>query len=418
MFKKIGISLLLSTSLLVFTFGVENAENVYATPTSTCTTVSECRERQREVQENIEQLLEEEEEISGDIAQTQAEISDLRDEISSLEINISNKQHDLALLGEEIAELLQDIEENLEILEETKVNIEDLLEEMAERMRIAQHANNRNSIFNILNEAQSFVDLIRQVRTFTRFAEEDAEIMKELTGLIEAQDNLLIALDSQQEDLQTRNDEFEEQLVTLEIEQSSLEVAQLGLIEREAVMQDRLYQLSEERLDEETLLAALENAEEILRRTPPPPVRTNNGAAQTPNASGLAHPIPGAVVTDEFGTRGGRHRGIDLAVPGNPSAPILAAASGVVVVNEWEPGFGYYIVISHMINGERVDTLYAHLRERSPIGIGVTVAQGDVVGTKGNTGVSFGAHLHFEVHPGGLSWGSGRGDNPRNWIAF
>ena len=77
---------------------------------------------------------------------------------------------------------------------------------------------------------------------------------------------------------------------------------------------------------------------------------------------------------------------------------------------------GWYVVISHNINGQRVDTLYGHLRYQPPVSAGDVVTQGQRIGTKGSTGFSTGPHLHFEVHPGGFSWNAGV--NPREWINF
>ena len=149
---------------------------------------------------------------------------------------------------------------------------------------------------------------------------------------------------------------------------------------------------------------------------------TSSGV-QIPNIYGLAHPMPNAVVTSEFGPRWGTHHaGIDLVVNGNARANILAAASGVVTLSGWHDSMGNWVIISHNINGQRVDTVYAHLRYSPPVRVGQVVLQGDVIGVKGNTGHSFGAHLHFEVHPGGWhpdthSW-QNRGVNPRDWIDF
>jgi len=127
--------------------------------------------------------------------------------------------------------------------------------------------------------------------------------------------------------------------------------------------------------------------------------------------------MPGARVTSEFGPRWGRHHaGIDLAVVGNPSAPVLAAAAGTVTVSQWHDSLGWFVVITHNINGQTVATLYAHLRYTPPVSVGTVVSQGQRIGTKGNTGQSQGAHLHFEVHPGGWAWGNSV--NPRQWITF
>jgi len=413
MFKKIGTSLLLVFTMLVSIFNIGTVTTVYAT--APCTTLAECRELQQTTRDNIAELIEEEEEVSEDIEEIQAEISILRDEIADLEDRISDLESEMAVLAVEVAELVDEIEENLEILEETEDRIEDLIDEISQRMRVTQRVNNTNSFLTTLSEAESLTDFIRVTRTFNRLATEDAELADELLDLVEAQENLLIELEEQRDELEAISDTLEASAATLEAYQVNLEEDQIELIMREAEMQDRLYTLNLNLVDEEEMLAAIEQAEAVLAGVPPPLV----SLAQTPNATGLAHPMPGAIVTDEFGTRGGTHRGIDLAVPGNPSAPILAAAAGTVTTAGWNNGgFGYYVIISHNIDGQRVDTVYAHLRYQPMVSAGSTVSQGQQIGNKGNTGQSFGAHLHFEVHPGGFSWGGNRGVNPRGWINF
>lgn len=395
----------------------------HATP-APCRTIAECREAQDEARENIADMLEEAEELGEDIAAIQNQINDLRVEISQAESDIFDQEAEIDSLRDRMDNLRELIRENRDLLEDTEERIDVLIEEIAERMRITQIMNNSNSMLTILSEAENFIDFIRRTRTFNQMAVEDLALNDELTDLVELQENLLVELGEQSDELYARMDEFEARLAVLEQEQENLTTLQINLIENEAQVRDALYRLNAEREVEEELLASLEEAEEILRRTPPPPAPGSGssvgGMPQTPNESGLAHPLPGAIVTSRFGMRwGAHHAGIDLAVPGNNRAPILAAAAGTVTLAEWHDSMGWYVIISHNIDGRRVDTVYAHLRYRPPVSPGDTVEQGEEIGTKGSTGFTFGnGHLHFEVHPGGFSWTSPRGTNPENWIVF
>jgi len=87
------------------------------------------------------------------------------------------------------------------------------------------------------------------------------------------------------------------------------------------------------------------------------------------------------------------HTGIDWA--GAAGTPILAAGNGVITEIGRKGGNGNYVRIRHA-NG--YETAYSHmLKFASGLRPGSKVAQGDVIGYIGTTGLSTGAHLHFEI---------------------
>ena len=128
---------------------------------------------------------------------------------------------------------------------------------------------------------------------------------------------------------------------------------------------------------------ALRQLREEQRGLPAGPIRRGSGD--------LVWPINGQF-TSPFGQRWGRlHAGVDLAAP--TGTPIRAAASGQVILMAPTGGYGNYTCINH---GQSISTCYAH-QSRFGTSRGATVKQGEVMGYVGNTGNSFGAHLHFEV---------------------
>lgn len=87
------------------------------------------------------------------------------------------------------------------------------------------------------------------------------------------------------------------------------------------------------------------------------------------------------------------HTGIDWAAP--EGTKVVAAANGTVEIKENQDDYGNLVVLRHRYD---VKTAYAHLRDFAQgLQEGQTVKEGDVIGFVGNTGVSTGAHLHFEV---------------------
>lgn len=85
------------------------------------------------------------------------------------------------------------------------------------------------------------------------------------------------------------------------------------------------------------------------------------------------------------------HSGIDIAL--TRGTKIRAAASGVVTTSAWLGGYGLTIVIDH---GDGISTLYGH-NDSLLVRAGAFVVTGQVIALSGNTGVSSGPHLHFEV---------------------
>lgn len=89
------------------------------------------------------------------------------------------------------------------------------------------------------------------------------------------------------------------------------------------------------------------------------------------------------------------HKGIDLSTY-RSGDPVIATADGQVVMVDYDPAFGNYIIIRHK---HGFYTRYAHLLSQS-VKRGEHVNQGQTIGYIGNTGISTGPHLHYEVHIG------------------
>ncbi len=107
-------------------------------------------------------------------------------------------------------------------------------------------------------------------------------------------------------------------------------------------------------------------------------------------------PLEDYQFTAPYGMRFDRlHGGVDLAAP--EGTEYKAIHGGTVKLANWWGGFGNAIVIDH---GDGTETIYAH-SSKLLVKAGQKVNAGDVIGEVGNTGHSFGAHLHLEVHVDG-----------------
>jgi murein DD-endopeptidase MepM/ murein hydrolase activator NlpD len=109
-----------------------------------------------------------------------------------------------------------------------------------------------------------------------------------------------------------------------------------------------------------------------------------NNAIMRSGFGGRRHPILGFVKM---------HTGVDWATP--YGTPIFASGNGVVEKAGWEGGYGKYVRLKHN-NG--YETAYGHMSAFAKgMEPGKRVRQGQVIGFVGSTGMSTGAHVHYEI---------------------
>ncbi|GAA2394573.1 M23 family metallopeptidase [Dactylosporangium salmoneum] len=120
------------------------------------------------------------------------------------------------------------------------------------------------------------------------------------------------------------------------------------------------------------------------------------GTANQPAPDVWILPLRSYTVTSFFGERWGRlHPGVDLGAA--EGTPFTAVAAGRVTLCRWNGGYGNNVMIDH---GGGVVTVYGHA-SKLLCHEGEQVHAGDKIALVGNTGHSFGSHLHFEVRKSG-----------------
>ncbi len=104
-------------------------------------------------------------------------------------------------------------------------------------------------------------------------------------------------------------------------------------------------------------------------------------------------PLHGYDFNSPYGMRWGKlHTGIDLVAP--EGTPYVSIHDGTVTKAGWFGGYGYAVIVQHSDGSEAI---YGHSSAVS-VHEGQQVKAGDQLGLVGNTGHSYGSHLHLEVH--------------------
>lgn len=100
--------------------------------------------------------------------------------------------------------------------------------------------------------------------------------------------------------------------------------------------------------------------------------------------------------TSPYGLRWNKlHAGIDLAAP--EGTPYQAIHAGKVIKAGWYGGYGYCVIVAHP---DGTESIYGH-SSKLLVREGQEVKAGDELGLVGNTGHSYGSHLHLELHVNG-----------------
>ncbi len=171
---------------------------------------------------------------------------------------------------------------------------------------------------------------------------------------------------------------------------------------RRVIVQDAQLGLENVKFRERYINGVSIGGEEIASYRTKEPIREviKLGTMILPNvgSGNFIWPVRNPIVTCGWGCYAG-HQALDIQNRLNKYGKILAADRGVVTINSYHSINGYYYVIDHN-NG--YTTYYGHMANPGFFPVGSTVAQGEEIGNIGETGLAFGAHVHFEIRRNGV----------------
>nr|WP_321499823.1 peptidoglycan DD-metalloendopeptidase family protein [uncultured Dethiosulfovibrio sp.] len=248
---------------------------------------------------------------------------------------------------------------------------------------------------NLLLSSQNVSDAMNTGYLLKRLANQDEELIGSAERETAQVRTLIAGLAAREKDLQNKKRQMANQKKKLE--QAVAE--RNGLLKKLRDNQDAYRQsLKEAEQDQREIQAKIQayiKAKEELARAKKP--ETPQVAPLPKHGGKFQWPVRGKI-SSRFGTRVHPvfktktvHTGIDISAPNG--TPVKAAGAGDVLYAGWLRGYGQIIILD---NGGGYSTVYAHL-SRIIATEGQRVAAGQHIGNVGDTGVTTGAHLHFEV---------------------
>ncbi|MBC9809930.1 MULTISPECIES: murein hydrolase activator EnvC family protein [Carnobacterium] len=366
------------------------------------------------------------------------EISKSTTEINSIKSEIENEK---VALGQLLTEIEKKEDESNQLVEKIKliqiemntlkISNDDLQDKITQRteklnsqLQTIQIEGNASTYTNFILNSESFTDFIGRIEVSSKLISANKEIVlqqKEDKEKIVLQENKTSANQKNQKKLIS---ELQEVQVKLENQKNLKEAKILTLAQQQATAEDDKIILISNQENKKIQLEADANKPVIAKTSVD---LTNMASASetleppapslTVGSSGYIYPLQ-APISSPFGARegldaNGFHKGVDFSAP--EGTPIAASMAGEVVVaqNDGMPvsGYGIATIIKHS-NG--MYSLYGHQSELL-VSVGDSVQQGQIIGKVGNTGISFGAHLHFEIRTS-LYGGMGNVLDPMNFL--
>lgn len=277
-----------------------------------------------------------------------------------------------------------------------------------------------NIITEVLTNSANIADLVDNMYSVSLILNNDTDIVKKQTTDQNAVTKEKEAVEKKEQHLKESEQKLEQKQQELQNNQQQQQTLISDLHTKVAKVDSEIEGLEESKGILENQRQAVQKAIEEEKRAEEARKQAATPAQAAPvphdtNVGGFIKPAAGSK-TSGFGVRSiDNHKGIDIAASG--TVPIIAAADGVVIRSELSSSYGNVVYLSHRINGKTYTTVYAHMSSRS-VSNGQTVKQGTQLGFMGNTGQSYGQHLHFELHLGEWNVGKTNAVDPSPYIGL
>ncbi|MBR3562096.1 MAG: peptidoglycan DD-metalloendopeptidase family protein [Oscillospiraceae bacterium] len=347
-------------------------------------------------QAQIDEKKKEKSDLESEKSKLQSELKSLQKSKSSALAQKENLDTQISIIRSEIANTEDQIAQYQSLIDATEQEIAETQRMHEEQYALfcarvrAMEERGTVSYWSVLFHSADFSEMLSAVDFIGEIMDSDQRVIDDLQAteerLAEEQAALEEQLAGQEEvrqELAARNEELNEQL-------SAAQSLIANLAEDEAEYQ---------KLIKEKEAAAAKEQEEIVRLSRELAAQQ----AQESTKGGYIWPCSSRYITSPLGSRytgikgaSTNHMGIDIGHVGY-TTQVVASKAGVVIISGYNKYRGNYVVVSH---GSGNTTTYQHLSKRL-VEVNQKVAQGQVVGITGTTGVSSGPHLHFEITENG-----------------
>lgn len=354
------------------------------------------QEKKDELEDKLDEVQEQKKEVTSEKKTVLEEIGELDEQISSYESQITS-------LNNKISELNKSIEKNEKEIKKLEKEFEEKQEAFVERI-VAMYEAGQTTYLDMLLSSDDIVSFVSSYYMINEIAEADKAMMDSIQQQQEKIEETKSELEEQKKEVTSSKNEVESKTKSLNTAKSSKQTKVNSLSAKEKELQATIDKFNAEiKKAEAEIKAAADKA---------------NGY-QGSFSGTLSWPVSTSssywnLITSGYGRRdqptsgaSTNHKALDIGIS---YKPVYAPADGYVVMAGWASGYGNFIMIKH---SNSLYTCYGHLSQYK-VSAGQTVKRGQQIAVSGNTGVSTGPHLHFEVR---TSSSYSSRVNPLNYIS-
>ena len=364
-------------------------------------------------------------EAEADLKEVQAKKSETVKQVEEISSQISDYQSQIDELDGKITEMNKKIEESEKKLKEAEEDYSKQ-EDLLNKRLVATYEAGETSYLDFLLSSDSITDLISNYFLVTEVATSDTELLEEIQKQKEEIEEAKRTLEESKKELATSK--ANKQSISTQLQNAKKEKNQQvdKLSQDEKQIQEQIDELraASSQIEKEIKAAQARYAQQIAELEN----KKNNGSSSSGNSNNsnngggnyngggkgvLQRPVSsGPITATMYYSNGSYHGALDYGVPSG--TPVYSAADGVVITTaNLTYSYGTHVVIQH---AGGLQTWYAHGTSGSIcVSPGQTVSRGQLIMKSGNSGKSFGAHLHFEVRVAPYNYNTCRVD-PRNYF--
>jgi murein DD-endopeptidase MepM/ murein hydrolase activator NlpD len=352
--------------------------------------------------------------LTSDVARYSARIAGLQDRIDRVGVRLADTERELTRQHALLEQLQSQLRRERARLARLRTRLR-LVQGLLARRMVELYKADRPDLVTVVLNSDGFASLLERTEFLRRISDHDRRIIgvvrrarDQATASAQKLGGLARRRGAVTDAIQRRRDSIasdQRDLVTSRTSYDRLRSAKARLLDktrssrRRAEDEVRSLQAQQAKIRRALQAAQKRNAAALPQNMPP----SQRGSGQ------FRWPINGTITSPFCESRAWEacHPGLDIGAP--EGTPIRAAAAGKVVLMQpvaASGGYGNYTCVQHSAS---LSTCYAH-QSRFGTTVGATLRQGQVLGYVGNTGRSFGAHLHFEARI------SGSVVNPLNYL--